>query len=199
MARVTAGQRQSVPMTCLSSPPSAAISDQGSRAMRGRDVPVGLPASCASTSPGLSSRHASNRVPPDCCPSLGLEPMPDGCACGALRPHLLRADQPHGRISGQPCGIVQVFIPRQPAVDRPLAQIRQRARWMALRVGLHRGLLDHSGPAEASIAGANAHHTPVGGHPRILKLHAQALMARELTADGVSHPYGAVLRKAMVT
>jgi hypothetical protein len=48
-----------------------------------------------------------------------------GQRCPTL-PDLPRPDQPKGRILGEPRRVVQVFIARQPAIDRLSQQIGQR-------------------------------------------------------------------------
>jgi hypothetical protein len=61
---------------------------------------------------------------------LGLEPVQGRGQRRASVPNPLRADQPERRIGCQSFGVVEVFIPRQAALDRLSQQIGHRKLFM---------------------------------------------------------------------
>jgi hypothetical protein len=70
---------------------------------------------------------------------------------------------------------------------------------MAPRAGMPQVLLNQSCQTEALIEVANEPQTRLGGHPRPLNLHTQALMAQALARLMACLPQGVVLWEVVVT
>src|SRR6266849_2693843 len=110
---------------------------------------------------------------------LSLEGLqPGGQSCPSL-PDLFGADQPEGRVVGQPLGIVHILIPRQAAVHRLPQQVGEgQAR--ILRPRVRQVLLDEFAETQPLVQLPDQNQTSVGSDSRPLKIDPQGSVEREL-------------------
>ena len=111
---------------------------------------------------------------------LGLEPMQRRCQRRTAVPELWRPDEAKGWVRRHPDRVVEVFVTREPAVDRLPQEIRQAELGVQTLSGVVQMLRDECPQPQAFIQLAHQNETGVGGDPRSLERDLQKAVEREL-------------------
>ena len=82
---------------------------------------------------------------------FGLERLQARGQGRAPLPDLPRANEPEGRILGEPRGVVNIFVTRQPAIDRLAQQIGQRQLDIFAPAGIAQVAVDEFAQAETFV------------------------------------------------
>ena len=104
---------------------------------------------------------------------LGLEPMKRRCQRRTAVPELWRPDEAKGWVRRHPDRVVEVFVTREPAVDRLPQEIRQAELGVQTLSGVVQMLRDECPQPQAFIQLAHQNETGVGGDPQSLERDLQ--------------------------
>ena len=129
---------------------------------------------------------------------FGLERLQARGQCRSALQDLLGADEPEGRVLGEPLGVVDILVARQPAVYRLPHEVGQRQlRVLSARVG--QVPFHEFAEAQPFIQLPHQEQAAVGSYSRALEVNLQPAIERELKGPIlVSHPPPLHLRTAPV-
>ena len=111
---------------------------------------------------------------------LSLEPMQRRCQRRTPVPHLWRPDEAKCRVRRYAHRVVEVFVAREPAVDRLPEEIRQTELGVQPLSGIAQVLGDECLQPQAFIQLAHQNEAGVGGDARSVKRDFQEAVEREL-------------------
>src|ERR1035437_1274092 len=110
---------------------------------------------------------------------LGLETLQPRGKSGASIPALFRADQPEGRVLGEPLGVVEVFVASQAAIDRLPQQVGE-AKLRVLPTAVRQILFDQFAESEPLVEFAHQDQTTVRSDAGALELDLERGVEGEL-------------------
>ena len=117
---------------------------------------------------------------------LGLAPMQRRCQRRTAVPELWRPDEAKGWVRRHPDRVVEVFVTREPAVDRLPQEIRQAELGVQTLSGVVQMLRDECPQPQAFIQLAHQNETGIGGDARPLERDLQKTIECELKGLGLS-------------